>query len=415
VTLPVALVMVGDELLQGARIDTNGPWLAGRLRDLGARVVGLEGVPDDVAAIAAAVERAACRARAVLVTGGLGPTRDDATREGLAVAAGSELVERADALASITLVLSARGLDIDAGRRRQARVPEGGGWLPNDEGTAPGLEVTVGDAVVWALPGVPRELEAMFEAAVVPALRALGHLDVPTRVVVPLCGLPEAEVGQRLDDIAAREDLDVGFYPHDGEVEVRIAAHGEGAATRVAEAEAEVRHRLGDAAWDVGSIEEVVVRMLRARKCLVTTAESMTGGLVARMLTAVPGASDVFRGGWVTYSDAWKTERLGVDPALLETHGAVSPQVARAMADGARHRAAAGAALAVTGIAGPGDGAAPDGSPIPRGTFHVAVALAGRETAVRSRLLPFHRPIVQRRAAVEVLNLLRLELGRSNA
>ena len=178
-------------------------------------------------------------------------------------------------------------------------------------------------------------------------------------------------------------------------------------------AAAEARRRLGEAAYANVAIEEAVVAALRARGLVVTTAESLTGGLVARMLTGVPGASDVFRGGWVVYSDAWKAARLGVPASLLETHGAVSPEVARAMAEGALRRSGADVAVSLTGIAGPGDGQTPDGAPIPQGTLYVGLAGLGSSTEVVQHRAPHSRTIVQRRAAVRALDVLRRALAAS--
>jgi nicotinamide-nucleotide amidase len=380
------------------------------LAALGADVQDLRIVGDAEPDVARAIADAAAEAEVVLVSGGLGPTPDDRTREGLAAAAGADLVEDEDAVRLLEAALRAQGRVLDAPRRGQARMPRGARTLPNPAGTAPGIRVDVRGATVYALPGVPRELRAMFEAAVRPELEGRGGLLETATGGVWTSGLGEPDVATRLDALAARHDVEVGFYPHEGEVEVRLRARGGGAARRVDGALREARRLLGAAVSEPGPIQHAVVEALRRSGLRLTTAESMTGGLIARMLVEVPGASDVFPGGWVTYSDAWKRDALGVSAALLAQHGAVSPEVAAAMAEGARGRAATDAALSVTGIAGPDDGRDPRGRPIPRGTFHVGLALAGRPTETRSLCLPFDRLAVQRRAAVLALDLLRRAL-----
>ena len=408
-TLEVALVIVGDELLTGERHDANGPWMAERLARAGARVTSTTLVGDAAAETARAVLFAAAAADVVVVGGGLGPTDDDGTRAALARAAGVELVEDAAALELVRAAQRARGFELDDRRRLEARLPRGAACLANPEGTAPGIEMRVGGATLFALPGVPRELRGMFETAVLPRLSALGALDAAHVAAFRTCGLREPDVADALVDLDDGT-VALGLYPHQGEQEIRFTARGAGGASRVVAAAAEARRRLGAAVYENVPIEVHVVEALRARGLVVTTAESLTGGLVARMLTTVPGASDVFRGGWVVYSDAWKAARLGVSQALLAGQGAVSDAVARAMAEGALARSGADAALSLTGVAGPGDGTAPDGTPIPQGTFHVGLARAGRPTVADRYRAPHSRPVVQRRAAVHALDALRRSL-----
>lgn len=408
-TLRVALVIVGDELLTGERRDANGPWMASRLAQAGARVVSSTLVGDGAAETAAAVSFAAAHADVVIVGGGLGPTDDDGTRTALARAAGVELREDEEALELVRTAQRRRGFELDPRRRLEARLPQGADCVPNPEGTAPGIRMGLDRATLFALPGVPRELQAMFDAGVLPALGALGGLDPVEVAALRTCGLREPDVADALADLDDGAVV-LGLYPHQGEQEIRFAARGDGARARVETAAAEARRRLGPAVYENVPIEVCVVGLLETRGLVVTTAESLTGGLVARMLTAVPGASDVFRGGWVVYSDAWKAERLGVSPSLLARHGAVSGPVARAMAEGALARSGADVALALTGIAGPGDGAAPDGASIPEGTFHVGLARSARPTVVDRSCAPHSRTIVQRRAAVHGLDLIRRAL-----
>ena len=408
-TLRVALVVVGDELLGGERMDANGPWLAGRLTEAGARVTSTVITGDAAEETARAVAFACEHADVVIVGGGLGPTDDDGTRAALARAAGVELHEDAIALERVRAAQRARGFELDARRRLEARLPRGASCLANPEGTAPGIEMRVGETTLFALPGVPRELQAMFDASVLPRLAALGTLEAVHVAAFRTCGLREPDVADTLADLDDGT-VALGLYPHQGEQEIRFSARGDDGGVRVEAAAAEARRRLGPAVYPNVPIEAHVVETLRARGLVVTTAESLTGGLVARMLTAVPGASDVFHGGWVVYSDAWKAARLGVSETLLARHGAVSEPVARAMAEGALERSGADVALALTGVAGPGDGQAPDGRPIPQGTFHVGLARSGRPASTACTRAPHSRTIVQRRAAVHALDVLRRSL-----
>ena len=410
-TLEVALVIVGDELLTGERLDANGPWMAARLTQAGARVVSTALVGDATEETARAVSAACAHADVVIVGGGLGPTDDDGTRAALAHAAGVELAEDAEALEWVRAAQRARGFALDARRRLEARLPVGASCLANPEGTAPGIAMRVGRASLFALPGVPRELQAMFDTAVLPRIAGLGELDRVEVASFRTCGLREPDVADALVDLDDGT-VALGLYPHQGEQEIRFSARGAGARDRVDAVAAEARRRLGPAVYENVAIEHAVVEALRDRGLVVTTAESLTGGLVARMLTAVPGASDVFRGGWVAYSDAWKAARLGVPEPLLEAEGAVSEAVACAMADGALEHSGADVAIALTGFAGPGDGAAPDGSSIPQGTYFVGLARTGRRTVAERHLAPHARTIVQRRAAVHALDVLRRALGQ---
>ncbi len=407
--LRVALVLAGDELCEGHRADGNGPWLAHELTSRGAVVTGLTICRDDVAPLADAIRRAAAAAQLVLVSGGLGPTEDDRTREALAAASGQPLVERPDAFDAITASLARRGIKPLMNHHSQACVPEGGRWLENLEGVAPGIACTVGASDVVALPGVPAELRAMFALHVEPLLPA-G--EVVERSVFA-GGIGEPRVEQTIEGPLEEHDVRVGFYPHHGEVEVRLFAQGQDAAMRVAAAHRAAVDALGPAAYEPpsgGRIEHAVVEALAARGWQVATAESLTGGLVAEMLTRVPGASDVFSRAWITYATAAKTEELGIGASLIAAHGVVSAEVAVAMASAAREKAGAQAAMATTGVAGPGSWVQPDGTEIPAGRVFVAVAIKGHEPQVRRLDVPASRAIVRRRAAVAVLEMLRRAL-----
>jgi nicotinamide-nucleotide amidase len=414
VTAAVGLVLVGAELLEGRATDANGTFLARRVTEAGARVARWVVVGDEEEAIACAVGAAAEAAPLVLLSGGLGPTEDDRTRAGLARAAGLPLEEDAVAWAWIQAVLARRGRPCLPVQRAQALVPRGGRALENRAGIAPGVEVRVGGALVLAFPGVPAELRDMFDQHGVPALLALpGRVPTALRRIAT-AGLPETELAARLGDLALADEPTFGWYPHHGEVEVTVRTRGADAEARAEAAAAEARRRIGDGVLDVKPgerIEHAVVAALVRRGWRVATAESVTGGLVARLLTEVPGVSPVFSGGWVTYAEAAKQRDLGVPAALLAAHGAASEPVARAMAEGARERAGVEAGLATTGIAGPGPVRTPTGTELPAGTAFVAVALKDRPTEVRQVFHPLERTLVQRRVAVDALDLLRRALA----
>jgi nicotinamide-nucleotide amidase len=370
----VALVLVGDELLTGYTTDANGPWLGRRLTGEGFRVVSATVVPDAVEAVVAAVERGLADARAVLMTGGLGPTSDDVTRTALRrVAAG----------------------------RVQAE-------LPNTVGAEAGARIERGNSVVYAVPGVPAEMRSMVDGQVLPELRsAAGELSGSAIRSLVVVGMPEPRIAQLLAPVeaqlAGRGAL--GYLPHPAEVEVRIMANGAGAEMAASGAAAAARELLGDAvAAEDQRLEEAIVGLLRARRRTVATAESLTGGLLAAALVSVPGASEAVRGAVVAYATELKTDLVGVPAEVLERDGAVASTTAMAMAEGVRTRCRADFGVATTGVAGPepqeGHSA---------GTMHVAVAFdAGvRVGSFGPDATRRDRQTVRRLAVVRALDLLR--------
>lgn len=406
----VAVLLVGDELLAGRCVDGNGAWLARELDARGVALFSIEIVGDDPVTIEHAVTRACGMADLVLLSGGLGPTVDDVTRHGLAAAVGSSLVHDDAAWESIAAAFAARGRPVNEASKRQALMPKGARWLANPVGSAPGIELAVGGTRVVSLPGVPREWRAMCEAYVLPHV---AGLEPAVTTSVWLAGMPESDVMEQIGDLEALRHVELASYPHDGEVELRFRATGDEHRARAEAARVAVASRLGPAAYAPpvgGRIEDVVVAALRAQGLRVATAESITGGLIARMLTAVPGASAVFPAGWVVYETRQKTEQLGVDAALIEAEGVVSDAVARAMAEAALLRAEADVALATTGTAGPGSLEQTGHAPVPPGRVHLALARRGAETELLELRLPFARTLVQRHAAVRALDLLRRAL-----
>jgi nicotinamide-nucleotide amidase len=344
-------------------------------------------------------------ADAVVVTGGLGPTADDLTREAAARLLGRPLVRHLPTEARLRALWRRRGRPLPEGNLRQALFPRGAAVLPNPVGTAPGFAVKVGRVPLFCLPGPPGEMVPMLRRRVLPALRALRPgLPRVREAKITCCGVPESVVAERLGDLMDRDrPVAVGTTASGGVVTVRI--HGSGAAAQgVAGTHREAVRRLGGDAFDPAgrSPAEALVALLARKGLTVATAESCTGGLVGGRITEAPGASAVFRGGVVAYENRVKESVLGVPRALLRKHGAVSAATAESMARGARRFLRADLAVAVTGIAGPGGGtrAKPVGL--------VWIAVADRRGAVSvSRRFPGDRPFVRALAVATALDLLR--------
>lgn len=353
-----SVIVTGSELLTGAVADTNGPFLARRLAALGVGCRSITAVGDDTAALETALRRDLPDTRLVVVTGGLGPTRDDLTRHAVAAALMRPLVE-AEPLA----------------RHQAAPLPEGADPVPNPLGSAAGFWLEAGEVAVCALPGVPWEMEAMWATLEERVTGWFPDAEPGAFVTLRTAGLTEREVEGRLE--AVRETLagagaEVGVTARPLAVDVHLWAPGRAAAERAAGA---ARGVLGDTVYAEGAetLAQVVGRALKAAGRRIATAESCTGGALCAALVAVPGASDYVEGGVVTYADSAKSRALGVPEDVLAAHGAVSDPVARAMAEGLLARAGVDVTVAVTGIAGP-TGGTPDK---PVGLVYIALAEAG--------------------------------------
>ena len=410
------LLSIGDELALGQTVDTNAAWLAAQLSTLGISTRLHETVADDRELIAATIRWAAGRADLLIITGGLGPTEDDLTRQALADAMQKPLVEDADSLQHLETFFRERGYAMSARNRVQAMHPEGSQMIPNAAGTAPGIVASLDRARVYVTPGVPREMKTMFEDRIRPALLdGLSDPGAPRRIIlttkVDTFGRGESDVAERLGDLMQRDrNPTVGTTVARGLCSVRVRAEGQdpAATARALEDTAgQVEARLGPIAFgrDGATLQQAVLGLLDQRGQTLATAESCTGGLIGAMLTEVPGSSRSYLGGWVTYTNALKSDQLGVSTTTLQQHGAVSEAVVREMARGARQRAGSDYALAVSGIAGPGGGT-PDK---PVGT--VWLALAGPETTLAGLAnLSGDRSAVRDRAAKCALQMLRLTL-----
>lgn len=408
------VLSIGDELVLGQVADTNAGWLSARLAEYGIMTAWHQAVPDDRAAIAAALRRAADAAELIVVSGGLGPTPDDLTRPALADALGAPLELHAPAREQIERFFRDRGWVMSESNLTQALLPRGAESLTNPAGTAPGIRARLGPADVFVVPGVPREMRALFDLHIAPRLRAQsGRVILTARL--DTFGLGESKVADKLGDLMRRgRNPLVGTTVADGIVTVRVRADfpdAEAARAALDRTVRDARQCLGPAVFGDGtvSLAEVVGGLLRRRQWRLATAESCTGGLLGKMLTDAPGASDFYLGGWVVYDNAMKTSQLGVPESMLQTAGAVSEAVARHLAEAALQRAGADCALGVSGIAGPGGGT-PDK---PVGTIWIALGerRGGRIVTQAERWLwPGERALVRDRAAKAALNMLRLRL-----
>lgn len=403
-----ALVTVGNELLYGETVDTNAAWLSRSLASRGIHVVRKFTVGDEEMDIRDAVQAAMATGELVLVSGGLGPTPDDLTRDAVASLLGRELRFDEELYARLEERFRRRGYEkLPESNRSQAQVPEGARVLENVNGTAPGLAIEAESSLVVLLPGVPRELRGIYEGDLQDVLdHRFGQRAEPIRHrVLHTTGVPESRLTELVAD-ALPEDtgpVSLAFLPDVRGVDLRLTASGVSAAAAdewFARIESALEPVIGRWRFEAesGDVAEAVITSLRESGSMLAVAESCTGGLVAKRITDVAGSSDVFVGGVIAYADEVKVEMLGVPERVLRREGAVSEGVARAMAEGVAERLGASAAIGVTGVAGPGGGTEEK----PVGTVWVSAALEGRVEA-RLLSLPGDRSAVRERAAQAAL------------
>jgi nicotinamide-nucleotide amidase len=405
------LLSIGNELLSGRTVDTNAAYLAGQLRTVGLPVVSIHAVADEEAAIERALALAAGEAEVVIATGGLGPTDDDLTRQALARFLGTELVLRRDLLERLRQFFDRRGLEMPERNSIQACIPQGATALENEVGTAPGIRARKGDTLLFALPGVPAEMKHMFESLVLPSLQTLaGRQSIVVRRL-KCFGAGESKIAEMIGDAMRRgRNPLVNCTVHTGVItlEVVATARGRQEAEEMADLqERSLRAALGPLVYGTGdqTLAEVVgAALVRAGKTLAV-AESCTGGLLAKLITDIPGSSRYFTCGWVTYSNEAKHRELNVPMEMIEKQGAVSVPVAQALAQGARRKAGTDYALSITGIAGPGGGTEQK----PVGLVYIAVD--NQDGTDTSRyVFSFDRSSVRWRAAQTALDILRRKL-----
>lgn len=419
------IIAAGTELISGQRVDTNSAWIASALGEIGIACAFHTTIGDDMVEYVTALALASQRADLIIMTGGLGPTQDDITRDAVAAVAGSKLVvDEASLVAICTLFASRRGTSTDPARvvadlenawpdlvarnRIQATLPESAEPLPNRVGTAPGIWMHLGRAFIACLPGVPSEMKIMYREQVLPRLSGLGLARQVTRVrKINMFGKGESEIEADALDLTARGRVpEVGITAHEATISFRVFSRGTtpDIADEIARPTVEsIYERFADLIIGEGDddLEEAVFAALAERKLTFACAESCTGGTIAHKLTQVPGISEWFRGGVVSYSNDAKRDLLGVPGDLIDRHGAVSAEVAAAMAEGARLRLGADLAVSTTGVAGPGGGTPEK----PVGLVWLGLATPG---GVKTKVLRLGeeqpRQVIQERAAKHALN-----------
>lgn len=404
--MSAAVLSIGTEITRGEIINTNASWLAAKLTELGFDVTAAEVVDDDEGRIVSALQRLGAAHEIVVCTGGLGPTTDDLTTACVARALGVPTFRDEASLDAIRRRFEKMGRAMSPTNAKQADFPEGAEVLPNAAGTAPAFAVKINKALSFFLPGVPREVSRLWDDHLVPRLRPLAP-NTTHQIRIRTFGMPESQVGERLSGLEEQNPgLTIGYRATFPEIEVKVHvrdASSDAAQRRAQTIAGEVKLRLGPIVYGEGddTLAEVVGRALLAKGFRLAVAESCTGGLVGHLITTT-SASEWFLGGAIVYANTAKTELLGVNEDTLRAHGAVSAEVAAAMAEGARRACGADISLAITGIAGP-TGGTPEK---PVGLVHWAVAHPGG-LLQRDRVLFGDRKMIQRLAAFGGLALIR--------
>lgn len=405
----VQLLLTGNEIMSGDTVDSNSAMIALRLAEIGLGVYRKVTVGDDSDLLRAELLAMAAQADTVIINGGLGPTVDDLTAEVLAAAAGAELAEHPEALAHLQDWCARRGLPLNAANRKQALLPAGARVIPNPVGSAVGFELKLGHCRVICTPGVPGELRRMLDTIVDDLGRALARPAQRHILRLQTFGLGESTAQQMISD--ALPDwpaaVELGFRAGAPQMELKLAVTDPARLPLRDQCEQQLRQLFGDHIIGEGDtlLAARVLQLLQAEGKTLTTAESCTGGVIASMLTRIPGSSAGFHAGFVTYANEIKTALLGVQPATLAAHGAVSEEVVREMALGALERSGADYAIAVSGIAGPDGGSADK----PVGTVWLAW---GSAEALQTRCLlwPVERSLFQTMVAATGLDLIRRRL-----
>lgn len=409
------ILSVGTELLLGQIVDSNAAFLGRTLAALGIDLFYKSTVGDNEGRVIDTLQRARERADLIITSGGLGPTEDDLTKECIAKVFGEELVMHEPSLEQLHRFFARRGMPMPERNAKQALIYRNGRTLENPNGTAPGAVLEKDGKIVISLPGPPNEMIPMVENHVIPLLteRLHGQRHYLVTRVIRFIGIGESAVEERVEDLIHSTNPSLAPLAHTGEVHLRIGAKAdtpEAAEALIQPLEAELRRRLGPYIYGVDqtTLEAAVIQLLKERGKTVACAESCTGGGLGARLTAIPGSSDAFLGGVISYSNDAKVRLLGVDPDLLAEHGAVSGPVAEAMARGARERLGADLAVSITGVAGPGGGTAEK----PVGLVYVGVATADHSFAQANQFIGI-REDIRRRSTQTALQLIREELLRA--
>jgi nicotinamide-nucleotide amidase len=383
------IIAVGSEMLTPDRVDTNSLYLTAELNKLGVEVVAKGVIGDDRDRLADAVRRALARSEVVLLSGGLGPTEDDVTREAVAQALDRKLHYQAEIAEALERRFAEARRKMAEINKRQAFVIDGAAILTNDRGTAPGQWVEESGRVVVLLPGPPHELKSMFEQQCLPRLSRIAPREVIRTVFLRVAGMAESDLDELISPVYKKyTNPATTILAANGDLQVHLRARcatEADADALLTEVAAPIEVLLGDRVYSRNGdpLEAVVGEMLRQRHATIAVAESATGGMLGERFTSVPGSSDYFVGGFITYTNAMKIELLGVSPETLDACGAVSKETAEAMATGARRRTNSTYALSITGAAGPDSG----GEKVPVGTVYVGVADAAGVHVVNRQFL----------------------------
>lgn len=405
-----SVINIGNELLSGQTVSTNAAYLGEQLLSIGIPVVSTYIIGDDVESIVRSFNFACNDADLIVATGGLGPTDDDLTRHALAKLLGSELQLQEELLQRIESFFTSRNRQMSSRNKVQAYIPAGSKALANNLGTAPGIMAEFKGKILFALPGVPSEMKQMFEESVLPELKSLSVEQAVVVKKLRCFGTGESNIAELLGDIMERgRNPLINCTVRQGVITLHIiaTAKDKSRAQHMAEKDEKIlRSKLGELIYGIGeqTLAEVVGEKLAQQKQTIAVAESCTGGSIAKLLTDIPGASRYFKQGWITYSNDAKISELGVPANLIEQHGAVSEQVAEAMARGARKRAGTTFAIGVTGIAGPTG--ANEQKPV--GLVYISV---DSDSGCATKRFIFHhdRVSIRLRAAQSALNMVRLK------
>ena len=407
------IIAVGSELLTPQRVDTNSLYLTDQLNGLGVEVVTKSVIGDDLNRLADAVRRAVSRSEIVILCGGLGPTEDDLTRDAVAAALDRKLIYHPEIAGLLEQRFAQMKRKMAEVNRRQAFIVEGAEILANDRGTAPGQWIEESGCCAMLLPGPPHELKAMFTRQCLPRLARIVPRQFIQTLVLRVAGMPESDLDQLIAPVYKKyENPATTILAAAGDIQIHLRARcpteAEAAALLV-EVAGPIELLLGDRIYsrNGNSLEETVGEMLRQRHATLTVAESATGGLLGERITSVPGSSEYFVGGWITYTSQMKVEWLGVPAELIAQHGAVSQETAEAMATGARRRTGATYALSITGVAGPDSG----GEQAAVGTVYVGLADAAGCRVLHRQFIG-DRVRIRQFATQMALDLLRRKLAQ---
>ena len=411
------VITIGDEILFGQITDTNTQWIGAELTNIGIRPVRKTSVGDLQEDIIAALTEASQRVEVIIVTGGLGPTKDDITKHTFCSYFGTELKINEEALALITDFFSQRGREMTELNIQQAALPTNCTYIPNLWGTAPGMWFEKEGVIYVSLPGVPYEMKSLMEHAILPRLKERFVFNIITHKIIRTIGIGESFLAERIAnwEDALPQHIKLAYLPHFGQVKLRLTATGDNQAVLDAELKEQVDQLIPMIqeyifGYDADELESVIGKLLVERGATLSTAESCTGGFVANQITSVPGSSAYYEGSVVSYSNAIKMHILGVSRQTLEDYGAVSEQTAREMAEGVRQKLNTTYAIATTGIAGP-DGGTPEK---PVGTVWIACATP-KETFTQLLTLRSNRKVNTEMTSTYALNLLRKTILKTEA